>query len=252
MKVLMTGDTITAPNTEMHKTKVETVGATTAFDSVPKKMADIRHVNYPRKHIDLSWLSSAAKVYNISPNIQDYIVTPVPIVTAMYPNRNTQAFEADDLFSFDPKLGRMLYQTFKGAPTHIDHKNQINENAKGVNLDVTVMPVKKYKTFKVITLAAFDRNKDPALVEDILTNKRKGYSMGALASSFVCSICEGILGPGIKRTCTCHGTDFTDLRTLGSVINGKLHYHIAKNFRYIEVSSVLSPADVEANSSIRI
>ena len=212
-------------------------------------LIDVSKTNYPKRYIDYSWLKSSAKVYNISPDIKDYIVASVPIVTSDIPNRNTQAFSASDLLSFDNLSGRMLYQTFIGKPTFINHNNQVLTEAKGVLLDASMTSIKRYKVAKVIVLAAFDRTKDTDLIKLILKGSNS-YSMGALAEGFECSMCGGMLGPAVKRTCTCYDTDFVNLKSLGSVIQGKLNYHVAKNFRFIETSWVNQPADVTAWSDI--
>lgn len=228
----------------LHKKKTDTIRNNTGASA---NIIDVSGINYPRRYIDYSWLKAASETYNVSPDIKDYVVIPIPIITSDVPNRNYQAFELNDLVKFDSMTGRMLYQTFIGKPTFINHANSILVEARGVNLDVSLLPIKRYNLAKTMILSAFDRNKDRDLVKDIL-NGRNGYSMGALAEHFECSMCAGVIGPAVKRTCTCFGTDYTDLRTLGSVANGKLHYHIAKNFRFIEVSSVDSPADVTAIS----
>ena len=247
-KVFMKGEVVPSSNIfELHKKSTEKIKASS--NGTPKTVVDIGDTSFPRRYIDYSYLASAAKIYDISPNIHDYVCIPVPIVTAEIPNRNSQAFEFSDLISFDPTVGRMLYQTFIGKPTHIDHKNSILNKAKGINLDAALVPMKKYKLVKIFVLAAFDRSKDIELVGNILDNKRNCYSMGALAQMFQCSICKGLLGPSIERTCTCFGTDYQDLSTLGSVSNGKLHYHIARDFGFIEISNVSSPADVGARSN---
>lgn len=202
--------------------------------------------SFPKRFIDFSWLSSAAKVYNLSEDIGDYICVPVPLVTSDIPNRNMQGFALEDLVEFDPKLGRMRFQTFVGKPTFINHQNTVLRDAKGVNLDVTLAPLKNYRVVKIVVLSAFDRTKDPVLCNEILAGKRNAYSMGALAEYFICSVCGGELGPAVKRSCNCLNVDYRNLRTLGGVVGGTLQYLLAKNFTFIENSSVDSPADISA------
>jgi len=182
-KVFMKGEVVPSSNIfELHKKSTEKIKASS--NGTPKTVVDIGDTSFPRRYIDYSYLASAAKIYDISPNIHDYVCIPVPIVTAEIPNRNSQAFEFKDLISFDPTVGRMLYQTFIGKPTHIDHKNSILNKAKGINLDAALVPMKKYKLVKIFVLAAFDRSKDIELVGNILDKKRNCYSMGALAQAF--------------------------------------------------------------------
>jgi hypothetical protein len=194
-------------------------------------------------------LKAASKIYNISPDIRDYVVVPVPVVTSQVPNRNGQGFHAKDLLEFIPDMGMMRFQTFINKPTHIDHKNQVLAAAKGINLDAAIIPIKAYGVIKVNVLSAFDRTKDPDLTRAILKGDRNAYSMGAVASYFECSFCGGVLGPTVKRTCSCEA-DYRDLRSINRVIGDKLLYHVAKDFVFIENSSVGSPADISAVSNI--
>ena len=184
------------------------------FRTKPKKVKDkernIRKVisaenfeSLNKKYIDVSWLSGAAEKYNISPNIEDYVVWPVPVVTSQLPNRNSQAFILKSLTEFEPTIGRRRYQTFIGKPTHQEHANDDITAAKGVNLDASLVKVPNYKLAKVVVLSAFDRTKDRDLVKEMLKNKTNSFSMGATCTTFQCSICKGVLGPGVKRTCRC-------------------------------------------------
>lgn len=218
-------------------------------DNADKTLVDLKHIGF-NKPVDVSWLSRASSVYEISPNIKDYVVVPVGVITAGIPNRNCQGFCLEDLTEFSPDNGCLRYKTFIGKPTHIDHQSDFIEKAKGVNLDASVVYVPKYNVAKIVVLSAFCRQKDPKLANDIFTGKRKNYSMGAVATAFICSVCGGKLGPAIVRTCRCMGTDFTQLNTLGSIKNGTLHYHMAKNFTFVENSSVEDPADVTATADV--
>ncbi len=248
-KVFMQGLVVETPTYieafKLEKEKVKVKASQGSVDTT-KSVIKVEEKNYPKSFVSFDWLKAAAATYDLSRDINDYVLIPVPVITSDVPNRNCQSFALPDLLSFSPDYGCMLYQTFIGKPTHIDHQNTVLNKAKGVNLDASILPVKKYGLGKVMVLSAFDRTKDADLVKDIMKGNRNSYSMGALAGYFICSVCDGILGPAVKRTCTCLGTEFQDLRTLGKVVEGKLHYHTAKEFCFIENSSVLSPADVTA------
>ena len=125
----------------------------------------------------------------------------------------------------------MIYQSFIGKMTTIDHVNDNPIHAKGVIFDASLHYVPKYDIWKVMLLCGFDRTKDPDLVQDILNKKRKCYSMGALVDAFKCSVC------GRDQHCQC---------TKGSIVNGKLVYQQCIGTNYIESSSVEDPADVTA------
>ena len=88
-----------------------------------------------------------------------------------------------------------------------EHESDDMRKAKGVNLDSSLISIPKYKLAKVVVLSAFDRSKDTMLANMILKGKRNTYSMGAVVTYFTCSVCSGVLGPGVKRTCSCQGTD---------------------------------------------
>lgn len=205
-----------------------------------------KNKGYPRANVDISWLSAASKKYNISSDIKDYIVKPVPALTSDIPNRNSQAFPLPVLVSFDLNSHRLRYKSFIGAPTHLEHKHDIPTNAKGVILDACILKVPKYGVSRVLVLSGWDRSKDKYLAENILKRKRNSFSMGAVCSAYTCSSCQGILGPGVEsRTCTCPNS-YKDLRSYGSVKNGILQYLMCRDPYFIELSSVDDPADVAA------
>jgi hypothetical protein len=196
-----------------------------------------KNMNFVRD-IDISWLKAAAASYDISPNIQDYVFVDVPIVTADFPNRNLQAFPYTELSYFDPHYGSMIYQTFRGKPAHIDHQNEDPLKAKGIILDASLQFLPKYNIWKVRIFKGFDRTKDAQLVNDIITRKRRGYSMGALVSAFVCSYCGKIESKIQPCQCMKAGK--------GSIFDGHLIYSMCADVMYIESSSVSDPADATA------
>jgi hypothetical protein len=247
IKIYGTSVVSAAEPVEAFKKKVETA---TGKKNEALSYLELGKGQFPSRYVDISWLKACAEVYKISPDIRDYVLSTVPLLTSDIPNRNMQGFGLPDLISFNPDAGRMAYQTFVGKPTHINHQNSILHEAKGVNLDVALIPVPAYNVAKVLVLSAFDRTKDPQLAREILTKQRNAYSMGAMAGHFLCSICKGVLGPAVRRTCTCRGVDFMNLKTLGKLVNGKLQYLLAKDFIFFENSSVDQPADVTAIGTI--
>jgi hypothetical protein len=214
----------------------------------PRRLVDVSEATGKKRIIDLTWFLGASEKYNISSDLRDYIIVPVPLVTSDIPNRNMQGFTGKVLMEFAPEHGCLRYQTFVGKPTFVEHNNGDVSKAKGVNLDSSIVSIPKYKVAVVNVLSAFDRTKDKDLCSDILKKKRNAYSMGATATYFKCSVCDGVLGPGVPRTCICQGTNYTDLKTYGSVRNGMLHYILGMDPVFIENSSVAEPADTSAVS----
>ena len=202
--------------------------------------------------VDISWLKKAGEKYFISCDLDDYVIEAIPIITASIPNINMQCFLLPDLVEFEPQLGMLRFKTFVGKPIFIEHNNKDVTKAKGVIFDSTITLIKKYGVAKVVILAGVDRTKDPYLAKKILKNKVNCYSMGALARYYLCSICNGVLGFSVMRTCTCYDTDFTDLRSYGKVKEGRLHYLIAKEFYFFETSYVERPADPSAVSISKV
>jgi len=193
-----------------------------------------------KRDIDVSWLAAAADTYHISADINDYVIVDIPSVTIDIPNRNLQAFPYEEVSYFDNMQGSLVYQTFVGRPTHIDHQNSNPVEAKGVHFDAALQYVPKYNVWKIRTLAGFDRTKDHKLVADILSGRSNGYSMGALVQNFVCSNCGKV--ETVKNPCRCMAMG------KGSIIDGRLVYQLCAGVQYFEQSSVSDPADPTAIS----
>lgn len=191
-----------------------------------------------------SWLPMASEVYNISPNIKDYVVVPVIIMPTDLPNRNSVAFPHETLIAFNPIQGRLNYKTWSGKPCYAEHNHFKVEEAKGIVFDTYMAKLNNAKgnLFKVVALCGFDRTKDYALAQGILTGQRKSYSMGAFVSQYECSICGDLSKRGKLNT------------ECGHVIRGKPKFYETK-YGYLpsyllarvgiegfEVSSVTVPA----------
>jgi len=195
--------------------------------------------------IDTSWLEAASESYRISADPRDYVLVDIPIVTVDFPNRNMQAFPYEEMSYFDPLYGKLVYQTFDHKPCHQDHDNKDPLKAKGVIFDATLQRVPAYNTWKARILAGWDRTKDNWLVDQILTKKRTGYSMGALVENFVCSTC-GAIDTNVRK---CRCMDERHGGGKGSVsADGHLRYQLCVGVNFIENSSVDDPADITADT----
>ena len=189
------------------------------------------------------WLPQAAKEYNISKNLEDYVIVPVIAFFSDLPNRNCVAFPLEELIKFNTEAGCMTYKTWKGKPTFMEHKNDVLKDAKGVIFDSVIRNVDEYQgdLVKVILLAGYDKTKDPELCRQILNRERDSYSMGAYADTFTCSICGKDLSKG--------GCSHIDLANPDmSIIDGKLAYMNGRGLMGFELSSVLNPAFVTATN----
>lgn len=193
--------------------------------------------------LDLSWLRGAAKAYEISPSIKDYVIVEVPCVVANYPNRNMDSFPYSELMEWRIPMSRYAYQTFIGKPAHTNHNNQDPKQAKGVILDAVLTPV--LGKLHVKLLKAFDRSKDPQLADNIQKAKMVGHSMGALVERTVCSLpwC-GFESDG-RQTCE----HIAGGEGKGRIINGHLVYEDMKDFFFIE-SSLIENGDMASVSAI--
>ncbi|QXV74244.1 hypothetical protein [Rhizobium phage RHEph12] len=149
-----------------------------------------------------SWIKAAAPVYHISQNASDYFTVPTIIMPSDLPNRNLTAFPREELAKFDPEIGQQVYRGWIGKPVYIDHANRDYTKAIGVVADVSMRKIEGAHgdLWKVVALMAIDRTKNPVIANDILTGRRRNYSMGALVSAYECSICKqiGRMRAGLK------------------------------------------------------
>lgn len=194
--------------------------------------------------IQVDWLAQAAETYRVSADPRDYVIAEMPLVTADVPNRNLDCFPLVELTRFCHKLGRPVYASFIGKPTFQDHNNRDPGAAKGVNFDAVLRqePVRfGYKGWKVRVLSGYDRTKDRSLANEILSGRRRGFSMGADVAMLECSVCNS--GPVDKDGlgCMCIGG------RKGSVVGGVLKYNRCFGVNFIENSSVGVPADNDAH-----
>ncbi len=93
-------------------------------------IASIDDTNTFKETLDITtWLPFAAKKYNISPDINDYIILPVFTIPTELANRNGVAFPLKSLLEFNTEQGMQAYKTFKGKPTFYEHNNSDHTKA---------------------------------------------------------------------------------------------------------------------------
>jgi hypothetical protein len=155
------------------------------------------------------------------------------------PNKNGIGFPLEQLASFNPEMGKLAFQTWKGKPTFVEHNNKDYTKAKGVILEAAMRKVPNVKgpLFGVYALLAFDRNRDQGLADLILSKKQNSYSMGAWCTDYVCSIC----GHSLNRGINCEHIELNKPQTMRK-FGAKLSYLQAINPVGFETSAVASPA----------
>lgn len=82
--------------------------------------------------------------------------------------------------------------------------NNDHTKAKGVVLDVSMRPINGVHgdIWRVETLCAFDRTRDPRLVASILDGSVNSYSMGAIVQGYTCSICGAETKAPVEPPCS--------------------------------------------------
>jgi hypothetical protein len=199
-----------------------------------------------------TWLPFAAKVYKISPRIEDYIIVSTVVCPSELPNRNGIAFPTSELARFmPPPTSRMAYKAWAGTPVHLEHRNENHEEAYGVVLDASFHKVQGYgdgKLWKVMGLLAIDKTKYPDVAKKVLTKEINTYSMGALVDYFTCGYCGTEC---TSKYCCQHISSIKDVNwKTHKDWNGDSHLSFlnAHGISPIEVSIVKDPAWAQALS----
>lgn len=193
------------------------------------------------------WLPYAAREYELSTNIRDYVMIPVPVLFSAIPNTNGDSVSLAELLRFNPEHGQQSYKMWKGQPTFIEHDNKNHKRAKGVILDAFLRPLRGFgqnKYHKVVLLLAYDRTKDPLLVNSILTGQNNAYSIGFYFGEYACSICGTVVGQNSGVPCT---HTMPRKRTYVDEQN-RLVYRKCRYIKPFECSSVANPAFITAIS----
>lgn len=187
------------------------------------------------------WLPYAAEKYNISRDIRDYIMVPVPALITDLPNTNGDSAGLQELMDFKPKLGQMSYKTFKGKPTFYEHANKDHTKAKGVILDAYLKPLPGFKGShaKLMLLLAYDRTSDSSIAQRILTNTCNTHSVGFYYTSYTCSLCGHTTHQDTMKLCS-----HTRLNRKPYEANGKIVYRWCHDITGFECSQVGNPAYV--------
>lgn len=192
------------------------------------------------------WLPYAAKKYQLSTDIRDYVLVPVPVMFTDIPNTNGDSVTLKEFLDFDPDMGMQRFKTFRGKPCHLEHDNKVIERAKGVILDVFLRPLRQFgggRYWKLVELMAYDRTKDPLLVNSILSGENNAYSVGFYFKSYTCSVCGATVGQGLNSK-PCDHT-FPRRPTYRNP-QGRLAYRQCHSIQGFETSVVANPSYITA------
>lgn len=241
----------------MQKIDIQMEATSFSIGSVPTSMKDAPRTGSIKlsskvaggqsRSLEVSkWLPAAAEVYNISKDIRDYVIVPVPSIISDIPNTNGDSASLKELLKFNSKSGRLVYESWIGKPTCLEHDNKDPLKARGVILDSYLSPLRGFQgnLAKVVKLMAYDRTKDPVLVDNILKRKINTYSMGFMFKAYECSIC-GHISTG-QTFC---GHTRPKQRTY-RMNDGRLAYRRCMWLDPIEISLVSDPAYCVAVSDI--
>jgi hypothetical protein len=197
------------------------------------------------------WLPLAAKQYNISPKLSDYILMPVPTMISSIPNTNGDSVSKEELLSFSTSLGMPAFKTYKGKGVYLEHNHNNPLQSKGIILDVYLRPLKNFaggSHAKVIELLALDKTKDPILCSKVEDGGLNTVSIGMFYTSYSCSVCGHLVSKSnSKRPCS-----HTRLgqKTYMNPNTGQLVYRHCHDITGFETSIVEDPAYVCAIGEI--
>lgn len=193
-------------------------------------------------------LPFAAKELLISSDPKDYLIYPVPIMYSDLPNRNGFAFPLQELIRWNVELGRQAFKGWAGMPMYKEHRSEDHKKALGMVIDTRLRRIENFGRgvfWKVMALAAIDRNKDPELAERMEQGLLDTYSMGAMVDYCTCSYCGAVAG---KCSHVPEENDTVSFYTL----NGRLVYKNVHGVKPYELSVVEDPAFGTAQSNFRL
>lgn len=185
-------------------------------------------------------VASISKLYNISPNIKDYIYVVARALTADIPNQNGDCFPDSELTRYSHQHRCQVYSTFRHCPIHVEHCASDPKTARGFIPDCSYHTASQ-EDKHVLCLVAIDTTKDKPLAEGILSGKTDSFSMGCTCQDVTCSLCNKTAK---NDRDLCEHLAFHKMRKVG----GKLIYEICGGVEYQELSVVGTPADPTAKT----
>jgi hypothetical protein len=199
-------------------------------------------------------LPFAAPALNISADPKDYVLSVIPIMYADLPNRNGVGFPISELKKWNVEHGCQAFESWRGAPMHVEHAADDCKTAIGIIVDVRLRPIKTHgngQIWKVVALGAIDTTKclgdEPdgiPIGQKVAKGEANTYSMGAMVDGYTCSYCGKDVGQ-------CSHID-PKAPLVFYELNGKLVYKLVYGITGVELSVVADPAFVTAISDVRM
>ena len=217
----------------------------------PHPSAAISTQDIEEASVGMGWemdLPFAAKELQISADPRDYLIYPVPIMYSDLPNRNGFAFPLTELVRWNVELGCQAFKGWSGMPMYKEHKSEDTKKALGMVIDTRLRRIENYGRgifWKVMALAAIDRNKDAELAERMEQGLLSTYSMGAMVEYCTCAYCDAVAGE-----CS-HVPEENDTVSFYK-LNGRLVYKNVHGVKPYELSVVEDPAYGTASHTVRI
>jgi len=207
------------------------------------------------KSLSQEWqkLVSAGANMSVSPflnpeefdyNTEDFLYYRARALTANVVNINGDWFDHDEL--------KKAYNTFVGKGVYFNHDSENPDKAFGIILAASYTPVyfndDNYTDRYVELLGAVHRKackeKRPGLLEDIETGRMASTSMGVIAKSARCSICNTLAH---NKDELCEHTHPENIKyAKGRLVDGQPCFEYNYGLTFIEDSFVYVPADPTA------
>lgn len=194
------------------------------------------------------WLPFAAKELELSSDPKDYLIHPVPIMYSDLPNRNGFAFPLSELVRWNVELGRQAYKGWSGMPMYTEHQSDDHKKALGIVIDTSLRRIQNFgkgQFWKVMALAAVDRNKNPSLAEKVEKGEIDTYSMGAMVDYCTCSYCGAVAGECIHVKEDNNTVSFYEK-------DGQIVFKNVHGVKPYELSVVSDPAFNTAQHTVRL
>ena len=194
------------------------------------------------------WLPFAAAELELSSDPKDYLIHPVPIMYSDLPNRNGFAFPLTELIKWNVELGCQAYKGWSGMPMYQEHQSEDHKKALGIVIDTSLRRIQNFgqgKFWKLMALAAVDRNKDPVIAEKMEKGEIDTYSMGAMVDYCTCSYCGAKAGE-------CEHVEEDNNKVTFYTKQGRLVYKNVHGVKPYELSVVKDPAFATAQHTVRL